>query len=400
MQTLGYSINMSDISFSNLDSTDSSHPARPLSRAKRRRNEEAKAPQLPLFLPQISLESSLKAEDQFLESLQYLPFSARVLAWALQNRLTIQAIQRYALSYASEDVKAAIDRHVEGYQALFYAIQRNEVSAVSLILKCSANPNARSEQEKIPVLGYAIFHAECQVINTVEVVKILLAMGANPKVIPQDMWEDYVEMPKAVINRNEEVKNLASSWCTPESRTVIARNLSISHRYFLNKANQLKPPKARVKQVAAIHNISLLLTIPYLIVGQSIGTSLALSRLFGHFALNKKKPLVMVFTGPSGHGKTELAHQMKNLLSCSAFVVDCPAMHCEMDLFGWKGAYHSRDEGAPLNNFLGEHSGQRCIVFLDELEKTTDDVRQALLLVFDTGGGPLFHSIRCRCPGI
>ena len=317
--------------------------------------------------------------------MQDWPFSVRVLAWALQNRLTIQAVQRYVLSYPPGDVKDAIGCPVEGYQALFYAIQRNEVSAVSVILECGANPNAKSEQGKIPVLGFAIFHAEYQVINTVEVVKILLAMGAKPKAVPQDMWEDYLEMPKAIINRNEEVKNPASSWCTPEYRTIIARNLNISLRYFLNKANHLKPPKARVKQVAATHNISLLLTVPYLIVGQNIGTSVALSRLFGHFALNKKSPLVMVFTGPSGHGKTELARQMENLLSCSALVVDCTEMRVEMDLFGWKGAYQSRDQGAPLNNFLGQHSGQRCIVFLDEFEKTSHDVRQALLLVFDTG---------------
>ena len=275
--------------------------------------------------------------------MQDWPFSVRVLAWALQNRLTIQAVQRYVLSYPPGDVKDAIGCPVEGYQALFYAIQRNEVSAVSVILECGANPNAKSEQGKIPVLGFAIFHAEYQVINTVEVVKILLAMGAKPKAVPQDMWEDYLEMPKAIINRNEEVKNPASSWCTPEYRTIIARNLNISLRYFLNKANHLKPPKARVKQVAATYNISLLLTVPYLIVGQNIGTRVALSRLFGHFALNKKNPLVMVFTGPSGHGKTELARQMENLLSCSALVVDCAEMRVEMDLFGWKGAYQSRD---------------------------------------------------------
>lgn len=38
-----------------------------------------------------------------------------------------------------------------------------------------------------------------------------------------------------------------------------------------------------------------------------------------------------------------------------------------------------------MNNFLAEHTGKRSIVFLDEFEKTTDEVRQALLLPLDLG---------------
>ena len=38
-----------------------------------------------------------------------------------------------------------------------------------------------------------------------------------------------------------------------------------------------------------------------------------------------------------------------------------------------------------MNNFLAQHSGERSIVFLDEFEKTTDNVRLALLLAFDSG---------------
>jgi len=38
-----------------------------------------------------------------------------------------------------------------------------------------------------------------------------------------------------------------------------------------------------------------------------------------------------------------------------------------------------------LNNFLARKAGQRCVVFLDEFEKTTADVHKSLLLPFDNG---------------
>jgi hypothetical protein len=39
--------------------------------------------------------------------------------------------------------------------------------------------------------------------------------------------------------------------------------------------------------------------------------------------ISKKTPLVLVFAGPSGHGKTELARQLGHLLSLELEVVDC-----------------------------------------------------------------------------
>ena len=60
-------------------------------------------------------------------------------------------------------------------------------------------------------------------------------------------------------------------------------------------------------------------------------------------------------------------------------------MRYETDLFGPKYPYAGHEKGSPLNNYLALYSGKRAIVFLDEFEKTNDSVRQALLLVFDSG---------------
>jgi len=60
-------------------------------------------------------------------------------------------------------------------------------------------------------------------------------------------------------------------------------------------------------------------------------------------------------------------------------------MKHETDLFGPKAPYQGWIVGSPLNNYLVDNGGKRNIVFLDEFEKTTEEVWQALLLVLDSG---------------
>lgn len=43
------------------------------------------------------------------------------------------------------------------------------------------------------------------------------------------------------------------------------------------------------------------------------------------------------------------------------------------------------ERGTPLNNFLAKNHEERCIVFLDEFEKTSPDIHKTLLLPFDNG---------------
>jgi len=93
----------------------------------------------------------------------------------------------------------------------------------------------------------------------------------------------------------------------------------------------------------------------------------------------------MVFAGPSGHGKTELARQMGDLLGVPHVLVDCTEMQHETDLFGLKAPYQGHEKGSPLNNRRASYSGGRNIVFLDEFENMDGDVRQSLLLLLDRG---------------
>jgi ATP-dependent Clp protease ATP-binding subunit ClpA len=76
---------------------------------------------------------------------------------------------------------------------------------------------------------------------------------------------------------------------------------------------------------------------------------------------------------------------MGNLLNLEIECVDCTEMKHETDLLGPKRPYIGHEKGSPLNNFLSRMKNKRCIVFLDEFEKTTKEVRNALLVPFDEG---------------
>lgn len=105
------------------------------------------------------------------------------------------------------------------------------------------------------------------------------------------------------------------------------------------------------------------------------------------------QPRVLLFAGPSGHGKTELARNLGRMLSLDLHNVDCAGLSHETDLFGPLAPFKGSKDGSVVNNYLASHNGQRCIVFMDEFEKTKDEVRQALLLPFGNGKHLISHSV-------
>lgn len=104
-----------------------------------------------------------------------------------------------------------------------------------------------------------------------------------------------------------------------------------------------------------------------------------------YLAMPIGQPLVLLFAGPSGHGKTELARNLGGLISLDLHSVDCTTPKHESDLFGPWRPYQGWEEGSSVNNFLATNNNRRCIIFMDEFEKTTDEVRRALLVPFQSG---------------
>lgn len=72
-------------------------------------------------------------------------------------------------------------------------------------------------------------------------------------------------------------------------------------------------------------------------------------------------------------------------MSLELHVVDCTIFKQENELFGPRPPFEGHEDGSPLNNFLARKAGSRCIVFMDEFEKTSKDIHNTLLLPFQDG---------------
>jgi ATP-dependent Clp protease ATP-binding subunit ClpA len=105
-----------------------------------------------------------------------------------------------------------------------------------------------------------------------------------------------------------------------------------------------------------------------------------------------RQPLSLIFAGPSGNGKTELAHWLARLLNKPSddfyIKIDCGKLSNAGEIFGMSGAYRGAEQGSALNNFVLRMSLELQavgIVLLDEIEKASQDVIHALYQVIDKG---------------
>jgi ATP-dependent Clp protease ATP-binding subunit ClpB len=199
------------------------------------------------------------------------------------------------------------------------------------------------------------------------------------------MWQDFLLAPLKDNLEDSNGVNRKDLWCTVAIREVLCRNLTLMQRYCLWKADHISKLTVSRKQVADGHSIMPLFEAPYYLIGQSYAVREVLETITSNLLWESKNPVVLLFTDPSGHGKTELAKRMGDLLSIDSLTVDCATARFETDLFGPQAPYHGCEEGTPLNNYLAKVAGQRAVVFLDEFDKTTSAVRQAMLLLFESG---------------
>lgn len=148
-------------------------------------------------------------------------------------------------------------------------------------------------------------------------------------------------------------------------------------------------------QIANTNKMGQLKKLPYFLIGQRPASNLVMKHIYAHVALKTSSPYVVAFSGPSGHGKTELARALGNLLSVETTVIGCAACRDTWALFGSTAGWDRNQDGSKLNNFLTDNSGKRSIVFLDEFDKMDQHIRNALLLVTESGkvvkGGTAQH---------
>ncbi|KAK1241437.1 hypothetical protein MKX08_001411 [Trichoderma sp. CBMAI-0020] len=312
-------------------------------------------------------------------------FDPDSLASAVQHGAMASHIRSYLDIFSSLFNQGNMNATVEGFPLIFYAVASNSEDIVRLFIEHGANPNAVYEPLNVPLLAFAIMCSETLQIDTTNMVCVLLSKGASPDAIPKDLYMPYLQDNSTSSGQKGTEASQGVAWCSPEIKARLSKNVNLTHRYFLDKSTKLKPPSTKRRQIARLRKCQGLLGIPYFLIGQTVATELLIQRLLIHMMLPAKKPLVLCFAGPSGHGKTELARQLGHLLSLDLEVVDCTTFAHEMELFGPRRPYHGYEKGSAVNNFLVGHSGKRCIVFLDEFEKTTKEIHSSLLLPFDNG---------------
>ena len=339
----------------------------------------------------------LKSSDVYLDHVkEEHDFSVSTFAWAIQNGVGEKCIERYLTQHHESDIAESLCQSVQTdfgapfYPILYFAAERNSPEIVRILCHAGAEPSQSISPNgsgiiSLPLLPYTILSAEYKLTDTTETVVALLAMGASPYDVPKDMWQDYIKAPTKDKPKQLGALDMHETWCTSEVREALCKTFNLLQRYSLWKAAQIGRPSAREIQVAKAHKIMPLFEIPYYIYGQQLATTQILQRITSRFLFNSPKPLVLFFTGLSGHGKTELARRMGHLLSLELTIVDCTMMQHDTDIFGPWAPYRGSDNGSPLNNHLAEWDGKRSVVFLDEFDKTTQDVRQAMLLLFESG---------------
>ncbi|KAF6763742.1 hypothetical protein DFP72DRAFT_986545 [Ephemerocybe angulata] len=192
-----------------------------------------------------------------------------------------------------------------------------------------------------------------QLTNKLEIVKTLLAFGADPSHLAGE-GEGAAEVQPHQMSRSITLQGLDAAHTRKTS--------SLIHRSFFR-------PLTRVR---------------YDLVGQDR----ALEELFKLLSIHSRQisvsPVVVMFSGPSGHGKSLLARKCMFLAPCSTCrhtPVNMVSVRSQDDL--WESYSINPHE---LAEFLVNNEGKRCVVVLDEIEKVDNEkVLWSLLMPWESG---------------
>ncbi|KAA1469228.1 P-loop containing nucleoside triphosphate hydrolase protein [Dentipellis sp. KUC8613] len=243
---------------------------------------------------------------------------------------------------------------------LLFAIASDDVEEVRRVLESGeAGPNEQIGPQS--PLAFALTNDRLK--HKVEIVKALLAYGAEPFSLNNPSFNSPRHAGGTASNRSSMVG-------TPPPSTVL-ENMDPATRYYINRANA-----AHTRKTSALIHRSFfrpLTRVRYDIVGQDHVFAQLFKALSAHSRQLAVAPIVVLLCGPSGHGKSLLARKFGSLLDVPTHTVNMTTLRSPHDL--WDSYSMSPYEDATtctLSEFLLENEGKRCVVVLDEIEKTED----------------------------
>lgn len=238
------------------------------------------------------------------------------VAGAIQDGESAARVQNYLAFYSDSVIQANINGYVADIPAIFYVVQSRDLAMIRLWAKYGGDVNATATFAPlvgVPLLAFAAGLGGSPQNDATEIFTTLLSLGARPCSIPRAFFSPYQrDLPVDGPAESEmpELTETRLSWCTEDVRKMLAARLNLRQRYYLNMASTLPGPGVRARQVTAFTDAGSLLGVPFSLIGQTPASQFLIKRLLRLLARPSKEPAVMVFAGPSGHGKTELARKL------------------------------------------------------------------------------------------
>ncbi|KAI0597474.1 P-loop containing nucleoside triphosphate hydrolase protein [Biscogniauxia sp. FL1348] len=282
-----------------------------------------------------------------------------------------------------------INKEVEGIPAIFYVVESGEESLIRFWIRHGGNPNATCGLEGFPLLAFAILRDSRTSQQATTTIRTLLELGSLPKAIPLLHYLPFnKDLPVPRDDDSDEFpgsKGEFNKWYTLEVRRSLVSSLNLTQRYRLYCACTLGPLSIRTRSLVQRRNAEGILGLHQAIIGQLPAVIALRQCLLTQLAVPRPKPLVLLFAGPRGHGKMELARRLGDLTSMEVIREDCSISSRETQLFGPMPSCAGFEKGSRLNNFLAQMSGKRCVVYLDKIDNASVEVHDTLSVIFDEG---------------
>ncbi|KII88159.1 hypothetical protein PLICRDRAFT_111552 [Plicaturopsis crispa FD-325 SS-3] len=252
-----------------------------------------------------------------------------------------------------------------------FAIASDDPEQVRRVLESGeAGPN----DQVGPQSALAFTLTNDQLTHKMEIVKALLAYGADPSAL-----KNPEHNPPRSDSRLGSNDGDGSPTPTPPPPTML-EGMDPATRYYVARADA---PHTR-RTSALIHRSFFrpLTRLRYDLIGQDR----AIEQLFRVLSMHSQKlsiaPIVVLFCGPSGHGKSLLARKFGHLLDVPTHTVNMTTLRSNNDLWqSYSMSPYEEPSKLTLAEFLKENEGKRCVVVLDEIEKVEDEKTLCSLLM-------------------